>query len=77
MFRTKEYTYVVEEMDAIQFAKCLGRYGVKFDIGIAKRVKKPNSDREISVRKFTIWTNHKKMASIIENWVRLSSPSGI
>lgn len=77
MFRTKEYTYVVEEMDAIQFAKCLGRYGVKFDIGPAKRVMKPNSGREISVCKFRIWATHKKMVSIIENWVRLSSPTGI
>ena len=76
MFKSK-YTYIVEDMDAIQFARVLGTAYVKFDIGEPKRVKKPNSDREMSVRKFTIWTTHRKMADIIEKWVYLTTPAGI
>lgn len=76
MFKSK-YTYVVEDMDAIQFSRVLGLAYVKFDIGEPKRVKKPNSDREMSVRKFTIWATHRKMADIVEKWVHLTTPSGI
>lgn len=68
MFKRKKLICNVEDMEAINFCRVLGKYGLKFDISELRRVSKEEGDtrKQQHYRVFIVYTTEHKVDEIYD-----------